>query len=1058
MKRRSLYALIVFLLLLMVLPAQAQTTHFETAPCPFQNSGQFPVDCGWLIVPEDHAQPDGTTIRLAVAIIRSLNPQKAPDPVFYLAGGPGGAFVQTAPLQVYSFGLAAILAERDVVLLDQRGMGLSEPRITCRPYESALDFFAESFPTPGFYERISQCRADVETQGINPDLYTTEQNAADFAALREALGYEQVNIYGTSWGTLLGLVMLRDHPEGIRSAVLDSVLLPGTLSFEQVGYVFERAFNEAVRACETDTLCSLAYPNLRETYLETYARLQESPIEINVDGQTLMFTAQGFGGHVSMLLRGRTGVEQIPGYITAIANGDTRRAFSDSDEIMNLPHDRLPDQAPFLTMTCPYVATTTLERIEAGLAEYPASMSDVDLFFGLTSYRACEAWGMPEGASTALPASDVPTLILTGQFDPLTPPEWGQQAAASLTNAYAFEFPNLGHVSGADSCVQRIMAQFLQTPEAQSENPCIATIAAPSFILSIDVTRPVVQTSAGLLGLAAVVSIGSAGVTLVRGRKRFAWGASLRKMGWLPAAATAAFVLIALADTTGNIFPGEISSVSIIQIIVPLVIAIQAAMVFSPDDEPGLEMLLSLPRPVSWLISERLTLVVGSQSLIALAGVTLILALKPDENIPVLLLGWLPSALFLSGIALYTTLRWRIVTLGVVVAGFLWMIFGLFSGMFLPGEMSLPFPMNIIQPFLWALHLYASPADFALSDYWLNRLFLTGLGIGFMLLALRQVRDTEHLLLNMGQKSRRKQSQTQPVIAGTRPKTDLVQAATSTIKPLQQWAGIAWYEFQLHRARRGFKVMTLTFVLSSGVALLVGADLTQFMPTMLPLETMPAVQAQLIKGLILVTISAGPIIIVAALLLPLLVADSVSLDRQRRTDELLESLPLSSAVYLAGKVAGVWLAALVSVTIGTFVVGAVWWLRVGAFNPLPFLDMLTAGVLPLMLINGALGVLIGATQPSTRRAILAVIVLLILPALISPAAFSNTGLLALLPGRLTALTHYIMGTMEAMVILPPVMPPSGFSVAPLAQTIVISIVQLAFVWLAVWGWRRVRPH
>src|SRR5690349_19790350 len=117
MKLRSLFALVIVLLLTTIsAQAQTQSARFQSAPCPFTNTGQFPVDCGWLVVPEDHAQPEGATIRLAAAIIRSLNPQKAPDPVIYLAGGPGGAFVQTAPAQVYAFGLASILAERDVIL------------------------------------------------------------------------------------------------------------------------------------------------------------------------------------------------------------------------------------------------------------------------------------------------------------------------------------------------------------------------------------------------------------------------------------------------------------------------------------------------------------------------------------------------------------------------------------------------------------------------------------------------------------------------------------------------------------------------------------------------------------------------------------------------------------------------------------------------------------------------------------------------------------------------------------------------------------------------------
>ncbi len=1056
--RKLISILFVSIALLAVLPVRAAEAvpRFEPSACPSPNNGSYTIDCGWLIAPENHAQPAGKTVRLAVAIIRTSNPNKAPDPIFYLAGGPGGAFVSIAPKAIYLLSLAPLLDERDVIIMDQRGMGLSQPKISCVPYDSALDFYSETFPPANFYDRIRQCRKAVEAQGINPALYTIEQNAADFASLRQALGYQQVNLFGVSWGTDLGQVILRDHPQGIRSAVLDSVLPTSANGFESLGQNFERSFAQFETACAGDFICRTAYPNLRQTFLDTYQRLQTAPLKLTVEGQQVTFTGKSFAGSVYVLLRDKAGVERLPGFITAVAGDDYTVLTPSIKPILQVAADKsqLPDHGPFLTMVCPQMAApSSLENIQTALAPYPAAIQNADLYFGPVGYRMCAAWGMPASSNRKPAVSDVPALLLTGQFDPLTPPDWARQVARTLSRGRVYEFPSLGHGSSAAACPQQIMIAFLKNPLAQPDNTCAASITTPVFMVTLGVTRPFVQFGALLLAAIALFGLGSMSLALAHRQHPIAWRASLRRMGWLPLLATIAGLVIVLLNSK-NLFPDDMKAVNAVQIVIPLALAIQAALIFSPDDEPGLEMLLALPRPIAWLILERFAVLLIAQTIIALAGAVVILALSPGQDVLILLLSWLPSALFLGGLSLYITLRSRLVMFGVVLAVFLWLIFALFNQFFLPGA-GFPFPLNIIQPFFWAVHLHIAPADFAPADYWLNRFFISVLGIGFIMLGLREVHDSEYVLLQAGKRARRKSPTANTSADVRRPPIDLgvnitVHAVTTAVQPLRQIVGMAWYEFTMHRRRRAFKILTLIAVLCAGfIMLVIGGSLSTLTPGLRSLATMPPDQAYTVRGLSLVFLVVPVLLVLMTLLLPLLVVDTVPLDEQGRTAELLHSLPLPRTVYLAGKVLGVWLAALTSLTFSLISIGLFSRLTNGPFDPRPFADAGLTGILPLMLIAGGLGVLIGATQPSRGRALLALLGAWIGFALLA-AVLNTTPLGCLLPGRIMPiLDFYAGGALEGMIHNPPILPASGLAAPLITQTMLVGAAQLLAVALVV---------
>lgn len=1059
----TILMLMVWLTAGLTVRAQDKTLpRFEAADCPFQNYSSYAIDCGFVMGAEDHTQPDnGRTIKLAVAIIRSQNKNKAPDPVLHLAGGPGGAFVAIAPLMALDF--TTWLENRDVILFDQRGMGLSEPRLSC-PLQNPLVLFEADSSQPSFIDvmrdtgGLGACQERLRAAGIDTSLHNTIQNALDIGSIRQALGYEQVNLYGMSWSTRLALVALRENVPGIRSVIVDAVLPPDINAFETAPWTFDRAFTLLEKSCQADVVCSVAYPNLRQTYVETYERLSREPAQMNVDGHIFTMTADNFAGQVHGGLATKEAFQKLPGFIANMASENYEDVEKDIAGILQgIREGRTVDQGAFMTMACPeQLASTTLERIQAEEAKYPAAFRRPSLFFGSGGYYTCQAWGSIKTVPATPAVSDVPTLLLAGQFDPLTPPEWAHHAAATLSHSYVYELPGLGHVTAGDSCAKKLMRGFLADPMTAPDNACVGEMAGTNFVLSIAATRPVIQVGAVLLAGLLLYLLATMGWAFVRHPKQVAWRVSLKMMGWLPVAITAGVLALTIRDGSQTLMPRL--EISALQLIIPLAMAIQAALVFAADEEPGLEMLLALPRPIAWIIVERLAVVVLAQTGIALAGIALTLAQKPDQDVMVLLISWIPSAVFLSGLALYITLRSRVMVFGALMAAVLWFIFALFGDFFLPGT-AWPSPLNLVQPFLWAIHVHASPEDFALlRDYWLNRLFLMGAGMWFIWRGLREVRDEEYLLMSAASKQRRKTARIaeNPVMASQKLKLDIMlRVVDITINPLHQIAGMAWYEFKMHWRRRAIRVITLTIILGLvAVLLLMGDTFTATIPTLGDISLLAQHEQELVRGLVLVMFSASMALTTMMLALPVVMADTVPLDKQQGMSELLDSLPVTSAVYLAGKLTGFWLAGLSSALIGMAVIGVLWWLRSGNYDIGPGLDLWLAVIFPLVILKGGLAVLIGAMQPNRRRAALAIIVVFIVTFALGRSLDNPTMSIYLNPVPYSVLMSSLSTPFTALASTPVAAPPSNLNSPDVMPVLFAGVIQLVIVWAAVWAWLR----
>lgn len=1028
---------------------------FTPANCPFENESPYTVECGYLSMPEDHANPNGKKIRLAVAIVRSPNTTQKAVPVLHLQGGPDGQYLVYATRFLKNATFSGILLEHDVILVDYRGTGYSEPAITCEVFQTPKEILTLT-PTE-LTERVNTCPSQLAARGIDWRFYTTDQSAADLAQIGPALGYAQVNLYGVSYGTLPGLLILRDHPEIVRSAVFDSVLPPGRSIIEESAYWSEYSFSRLEAHCNTDWLCRMAYPHLREQMTSTYQRLQANPVTIDVDGEAVTITARYFAQHAAWV--GERYISEIPVFITALANQDYEIAKPFLRALLKAKSFEIPNLAIYESMSCAYQAkSTSAEEIRRAFSPFsePFQVSR----FTVEDWRRCLAWSDQPTVSYALPRNDVPILLMSGEYDSTTPPAWARYAAQGLSRAQVLEIPHAGHsvtnTSGEiEICTAQMAVDFITDPLGTLDTACLEKIPAQIFTLQTTVTRLPVKIALFPLALIAVVGLGQSMNAWRKHPRWLAWGAAFRRQGIMPFLALAAITgLCLLSDQLalrvgGSHSAGDWFRTGIVATIAPLLMALQAVTLFSVEDEPALEVTLAAPRPLSWLLVERFAAITLTYILITLPG-AFILYWKQSgvvpSPLPIFFFGWLAPALFLSSLGLVIAVRTRLAAFGAVTVLMLWVTFGLFAPFLLPG-LAVPFPLNLIQPFLWAVNVHLIPQDLSLFDFVLNRLLLFCAGLSLLLLAVYSLRDDESILLNsqrrrVGQKAGPSQQPT------NRP------AGSVSVQPVQPGAraqilGMAKYEFLMLWRQRGMRVFALTPV----VLFLTLAALNILDRLIDPaiLVFLPRDQVTIIYGEFLVWLASIFILALVLWLYPLLVASQVPADERTGVSEWLHALPVGDSVYLAGKILGATLSGCSALTLALAAYAIIWFLRVGAFDPIPLVNLLSFCLL-LLPLTTSLGVLLGATQNSMARGLMMAAAFLVVPEFLQMLPLVRQ----ILPGNADFLIRFMATSYLAMTQLPPPQP----RFEPLPDISAFPYAILAFktslLALLIWTWRKLR--
>jgi pimeloyl-ACP methyl ester carboxylesterase len=489
----KLFSVVLVILLSVVTTVSAhEAASFEERECWFAPPLGIRVTCGYVTVPESRdpdLADDTNEIRLAVALAHSASQTPLGDPVIYLDGGPGGHSVTFGNFYLQS--MRHFLHNRDVILFDQRGVGESEPRLHCPEllaisYEYLDEDLSYDEANAINLDAFASCRDQLIADGANLSRYNSAENAADVRDIVTALGYEQVNLFGASYGTRLGLTVMRDHPNRVRSAVLDSVWPPNINWDAELVSNFDHAFDRLFTACAGDAACNESFPDLEQVFYRTVDRLNETPASVGFFDQYTGVERQiAVSGNLIIsalfgLMYASSEIPNLPGYIY---DADQGRYDGFLDYMMlNLFTTQFIDWPMYHSVLC-YEETpfNSMEDILSSLEGLPPQMES---YFtggseaGLSAYLDfCRMW---MGDLRADPiedepvVSDVPTLLLAGQFDPVTPPDWALLAAETLPNSFVYEYPGLGHGAFFSStCPQRMMLDFIEYPDHEPGDECI---------------------------------------------------------------------------------------------------------------------------------------------------------------------------------------------------------------------------------------------------------------------------------------------------------------------------------------------------------------------------------------------------------------------------------------------------------------------------------------------------------------------------------------------------------------------------------------------------------
>ena len=462
---------------------------FEKANCPFElakdaTEGQDIV-CGYVTVPEEHAHPDGPTIRLAVTVIKSTSDNPAPDPLVVEAGGPGVSTLASAPTLL---GLADLRARSDIVLVEQRGTRYSEPFLYC---EELLDAARETLArNPGDEEKASlqakaltACRDHLTAQGINLSAYDSLENAADILMALTALGYEQFNLYGISYATKLAQHLVRDAPHRLRSVILDAVAPLPVDYVAQAPRSADRAFRQLFAACAADPACNTAYPDLEVVFFDLVDQLNENPVTVRFEEPAIDVAVTGdllVWQLYQHLYLGQT-IPFLPAFIYGLKDGDDAL-------ITNLgPQVLISTATNGMSYSVRCAEETYQTNASADYPEIPPQIAATILGY-LDIREQCAVWNVePLGDFVREQVvSDVPTLIMSGEFDPILPPVNGDLMAETLSNSYVYTFPGLGHGTFArNDCPNSILLDFVNDPTTAPDAACIAGMGV-QFVVSTE--------------------------------------------------------------------------------------------------------------------------------------------------------------------------------------------------------------------------------------------------------------------------------------------------------------------------------------------------------------------------------------------------------------------------------------------------------------------------------------------------------------------------------------------------------------------------------------------
>lgn len=443
--------------------------------------------CGKFAVPEDPDDPTGKRIELAVAVVPAIATRAKPDPLFLLAGGPGQGAIEGFVPHLDAF--AGIHRERDLVMVDQRGTGGSN-RLDCDMPDDALD--SDEIPPAEIQKLAKECLAKLPGR---PVFYTTSIAVRDLDAVRAALGYESINLFGASYGTRVAQHYARRYPERTRTITIDSIVPPALPLVPQIAIEAQRALERVFARCAADPQCNERFPELADQFARVDARLRRGPVAVALPDPVTgeISNIDVTRNHLVMMTRmlsysART-ASLMPLLIHEAATRGNYGPLAAQALMAGEDLERMIAMGMHHSVVCSEDAPSFAGAVERAALE--KTYIGPVMYDGMTAL--CKVW--PHGAVDAdfhePLKSAVPALLLSGEFDPVTPPDYGATAAAGFERHLHLPIPGQGHGQTGLPCIQRLLRDFVERGTVDGlDASCVGNIRPAPFFLSFSGTAP----------------------------------------------------------------------------------------------------------------------------------------------------------------------------------------------------------------------------------------------------------------------------------------------------------------------------------------------------------------------------------------------------------------------------------------------------------------------------------------------------------------------------------------------------------------------------------------
>lgn len=457
--------------------------------------------CGQLIVPEDRRHPNNRTISLSVAIIPSKSPSPKPDPIVWLAGGPGDDAIAEIPMAL----AGDLNADRNVIFMAQRGTSTAQPFLTC-PGVDRLGAETLNMPYDGaaaeraYVDATKACRSQLVARHVDLGAFNTLESADDLNDLRLALGIRKWNVFGISYGTDLALNYMRMYPEGIRSVGIDGVFPPPLSGGVAAWTSASEGINAVFAACAAQQPCRARYGNISATFRRLVVQYERSPKSVSV-------TVPGVKGPVRVMISGGMLVQwavspgthtaaEVPAAIDALANGDPGPVASTWAAIkLNPAAVGGYGNGLYYSISCgewvPY--ETEASVIATGRRAFPTFPKSVLMNAPNLQFMRpdCGVWnkGKVPSSVRSVTRSKIPTLVMSSQYDGQTAASFGRLVAKSLPNSTVVTVPNIAHVAFsspspvANACAQSIVRSFFDVLNGVNTS-CVTAVPPTSFVIT----------------------------------------------------------------------------------------------------------------------------------------------------------------------------------------------------------------------------------------------------------------------------------------------------------------------------------------------------------------------------------------------------------------------------------------------------------------------------------------------------------------------------------------------------------------------------------------------